>query len=120
MTNTSTLSKWLGVHILHQRRILFTCALMVAIMTVNNHVTHFNKQTLHDPVVTPHDNKIIPSLAATIEEHAKVPTDPDLLVLSVPFYIYENEFLKDDSVWNITGMYDLMQYQHLYCHHMNS
>ena len=86
-------------------------------MTVNN-VIHFNKQTLHDPVVT-RDNKIIPSLPDTTEELAKVPTDPDIL-LSVPFYVYEDEFLKDDSVWNITGMYDLMQYQHLYCHHMNS
>ena len=105
MTNTSSLSKWLGVHILHQRRILFTCALIVAIMTVNN-VIHFNKQTLHDPVVT-RDNKIIPSLPDTTEELAKVPTDPDIL-LSVPFYVYEDEFLKDDSVWNITGMYDIM------------
>eukprot|EP00551_Chaetoceros_affinis_P012307 CAMPEP_0203670314 /NCGR_PEP_ID=MMETSP0090-20130426/6424_1 /ASSEMBLY_ACC=CAM_ASM_001088 /TAXON_ID=426623 /ORGANISM="Chaetoceros affinis, Strain CCMP159" /LENGTH=435 /DNA_ID=CAMNT_0050535143 /DNA_START=73 /DNA_END=1380 /DNA_ORIENTATION=+ len=70
--------------------------LIVVIITVNN-VTRFNEQTFA--------NLFIPSLPATAEEHAKVPTDPDLL-LSVPFYVYEDEFLKDDSVWNITGMYD--------------
>ena len=102
MTNTSSLSKWPGVHILHQWRIRFACALIVAIMTVNN-LTRFNKQTLHDPVLT-HDNKKNPSLPDTIEEHAKV---SDLL-LSVPFYIYEDEFLQDDSIWNITSMYDSM------------
>ena len=31
---------------------------------------------------------------------------PAGLLLSVPFYIYENEFLKDDKVLNITEMYE--------------
>ena len=95
--------------------------ILYAVASIFSTLTHIVKEGGEEGrVLVTHDNKIIPSLAATIEEHAKVPTDPDLLVLSVPFYIYENEFLKDDSVWNITGMYDLMQYQHLYCHHMNS
>lgn len=54
------------------------------------------------PVVT-HENTIIPSLPPTTKEHNKVSTD---LLLSVPFYVYEDEFLKDDhDVWNLTSIY---------------
>ena len=34
--------------------------------------------------------------------------NPAGLLLSVPFYIYENEFLKDDKVLNITEMYEYL------------
>ena len=48
---------------------------------------------------------ISPNATHPLEGSTDVIKPADLL-LSVPFYIYENEFLKDDKVLNITEMYE--------------
>lgn len=50
-----------------------------------------------------HYNKLIPSLPGVDVEHDNVSTN---LILSVPFYVYEDEFLKDNDVWNLTSIYN--------------
>ena len=63
---------------------------------LNNKFNITNDHNKSDTILVHKDARPLPP---TMKQDKK-PNDPDLL-LSVPFYVYEDEFLND-SLWNIT------------------